>query len=70
MKAAELKKKRLVAKKDVDAVIKKHGFESVKYVVARRVDAERLKRQLAAEKKRLTGRIQEIEAKLKTKGAK
>jgi hypothetical protein len=61
----EKKQKYLAVKKDIDAVIKKHGLDAVKYVVNRRNEAERLKKSLALEKKTLTKRIQEIEAKLR-----
>lgn len=65
MNRNEKQKKMLTAKPDVDAAIKKHGLEAVRYVVKRRDEAEKLKQNLAAEKKRLNERIQEIENKLK-----
>lgn len=67
MNTNDRRKKMLAAKPDVDAAIKKHGLEAVRYVVTKRLEAERLTRQLAKEKQRLNERIQEIESKLAKK---
>jgi hypothetical protein len=59
------RQKFLAAKPDIDAAIRKHGLQSVAYVVKRRNEAAAVHRQLAAEKKRLQERMEEIESKLR-----
>jgi prefoldin subunit 5 len=67
MNRIEKKNKLLLAKPDIDCAIKKHGLDAVRYVVARRVELEKAKRNLAAEKSKLQKRMEEIEAKLARK---
>lgn len=59
------KAKYLNAKADVDAAIKKHGFDAVRWVINKRTEENRLRKELAAERKRLNDRISEIQKKLK-----
>jgi len=61
------KSKYLNAKSDVDAAIKKHGFDAVRWVINRRTEENRLRKELANERKRLNDRIADIERKLKRK---
>lgn len=58
-------KKLLAAKPDVDAVIRKHGFDAVRYVMNKRAQENSLRKQLAREKKELEERIAAIQSKLK-----
>lgn len=58
------KSKYLTAKPDIDAAIKRHGFESVNWVVNKKREENALKKQLARETNRLNERMKEIRAKL------
>lgn len=64
MNRNDRKQKLLLAKPDVDSAIKRHGLDSVRYVLARRLEAYKIKRRLTMEKSRLLQRMKEIEAKL------
>lgn len=58
------KKQYLAAKPDVDAAIKKHGWPAVRWVINKRAQEMRLRKELQREKTRLGSRIAELEAKL------
>lgn len=59
------KQKFVAAKTEVDALIRKHGFAAVRWVVNRRGEELRLRRKLDAEKKRLGKEIAELNEKMK-----
>ncbi len=63
-KAKEKKAKYLEAKPDVEAAIRKHGLDAVRYIVSRKHEAQRLKNRLAQKKRELQREIDEVESKL------
>lgn len=64
------KEKFLKAKPDVESAIRRHGLEAVRYVVNRHTEANRLERELARQKKRLSEELKAVEDKLKSSGLK
>lgn len=61
----KIRQSRLSAKADIDAAIKKHGFDAVRWVVNKRSQEVGLRKQLAKEKAALNERIRQITRKLK-----
>lgn len=59
--------KYLNAKSDIDAAIRKHGFDAVRWVFNQRTKEIALRKELERERKRLNDRISEIQNKLKRK---